>query len=168
MTTSFTDTRYMIVDAEELRLQGATLNKQIARTVVIDGAFFNGASMVQMIGMWVIAPLEGLDGVFLNLTPHTCGVQDANGVIHRIPASGFTARAVEVDADAPEAFGCKVVKKQYGATEGLPPEGVPVLISTIAAVGCAGRINTFIPDSGSTCVRNERGQMDYATQLIAA
>lgn len=162
-----TNNSALIVNAADLRLQGAVLGDKVTRTVIIDGAYFNGTEMVPMEWDWKVAPLDGLDGQMLNLTPHTIGVQDANGNIHRIPASGFAARAVEVDADVPAAFGCKIVKKQYGATEGLPPEGVPVLISTIAAAGAVGRINTFIPDSGKTATRNG-GLIDYVTQLTAA
>jgi len=161
-------TRYMIVDANEMRLQGAELSDKITLTVVVNGAFFNGTEMVPMVGNWDIAPLEGLEGRILNLTPHTCVVKDDTGVVHRIRASGFTARAMEKDEYAGLFHGVSLVEKVYAETVGLPPEGIPVLISTIAAAGCRGRQFTFIPDSGGTCVRQGNGQMDYATQLITA
>lgn len=161
-------TNFLIVSAEDLRNSGNALPESVNITVIADGKYFDGNDMVPLSDNWKVAPIEGLERAILNLTPHTVGVLSEDGTVHRIRPSGFTARAVEVDASAPSAFGCKVVKKQYGSTEGLPPEGVPVLISTIAAAGCSGRVNTFIPDSGTTCIRNERGQMDHATQLIAA
>ena len=159
---------FMIVNAEDLRNSGNELPETAVLTVISDGKYFNGTEMVPLNEQWKVAPLEGLEGRILNLTPQVCGVKDDAGVVHRIRASGFTARAVEKDEYAGLFHGVSLVEKVYAETLGLPPEGIPVLISTIAAAGCRGRQFTFIPDSGGTCVRQGNGQMDYATQLIAA
>ena len=160
---------FMIVNAEDLRNEGNALPETAVLTVITDdGKYFNGTEMAPLNERRWRGPLEGLEGRILNLTPHTCGVKDDAGVVHRIRASGFTARAVEKDEYAGLFHGVSLVEKVYAETLGLPPEGIPVLISTIAAAACRGRQFTFIPDSGGTCVRQGNGQMDYATQLIAA
>ena len=162
------NTRYMIVSAEDLRNSGNALPESAVLTVISDGKYFNGTEMVPLNEQWKVAPLEGLESIILNLTPQVCGVKDSDGVVHRIRASGFTARAMEKDEYIGVFHGVSLVEKVYAETLGLPPEGIPVLISTIAAAGCRGRQFTFIPDSGGTCVRQGNGQMDYATQLITA
>ena len=161
-------TNFLIVSAEDLRNSGNALPESVNITVIADGKYFDGNDMVPLSDNWKVAPIEGAERAILNLTPHTVGVLSEDGTVHRIRPSGFTARAVEADEPAGQFAGFKVVQKVYAETLGLPPEGIPVLISTIAAAGCRGRVNTFIPDSGKTAVRNEKGQVDYAVQLTAA
>jgi hypothetical protein len=113
--------------------------------------------------------LPDLEGRVLNLTPHAIGILMDDGHVEYVRPSGLVARATEevTATDSPLPGVAEVVSKTYGVTTGLPPVGAPVLISRLAAAGCAGREMTFIPDSGPTAARKD-GQVSYCIRLIAA
>ena len=114
-------------------------------------------------------PLEGLEGEVLNLTPQAIGVQMEDGSVEHVRPSGMQAWAAEEVVEVPSLLArvACVVSKTYGATTGLPPVGVPVLISTLAASGCAGRPLTFIPDRGPRAIQKD-GIVSHCIRLIAA
>lgn len=101
----------------------------------------------------------------LNLTPHAITV---GGVT--FPPSGVIARVEsheEIVATCP-ITGVPIVSRVFGEVSGLPEEGTPCLVSALVLSACVGRKGVFAPDTGSTAVRNERGQVTAVTRLVAA
>ena len=99
----------------------------------------------------------------LNLTPHAIILMDdENNIIATIPPSGIVARATMTSI--PDGYitvagrEVEVVKHTYGQVENLPDqvEGKVYLVSSLAAQGCKGRNDVFVPDD---TVRDEKGRI---------
>lgn len=66
--------------------------------------------------------------MFVNLTPHAINVSGMH-----FPASGTVARCREETELVTELAGLKIIRKKFGAVEGLPPpaEGTIYIVSAI-------------------------------------
>lgn len=120
----------------------------------------------------------------MNLTPHAITLRTSHGDI-TYPPSGTIARVATMEVvvchlefvppGVPEtdeqgntnATRVPVVARSFGDVEGLPPEGVPCIVSALVAGAVPGRRGVYAPDSGSTAVR-ENGQIVAVTRLVAA
>lgn len=120
----------------------------------------------------------------LNLTPHAITLRTSHGDI-TYPPSGTIARVATVEnvvghaeivpPGVPEtdeqgnsnATRVPVIARSFGAVEGLPPEGVPCIVSALVAGAVPGRAGVYAPDSGPTAIR-ENGQVVAVTRLVAA
>ena len=105
----------------------------------------------------------------INLTPHEIVIRTPRGDI-ALPPSGIVARVATVEADA-GTFGAAtipVVRRTLGDVTGLPEAGVPCIVSAMVASAVPGRESVFAPDTGSTAIRNESGQVVAVTRLVAA
>lgn len=121
----------------------------------------------------------------INLTPHAITVQIGDRSI-TFPPSGTVARveSIEFISGSMDIFdpavaecdeqgnsnGCRVpvVVRSFGEVHGLPNDGSPCIVSSLVLGAVPGRPNTFAPDTGSTAIRNERGQVIAVTRLVAA
>lgn len=103
----------------------------------------------------------------LNLTPHPIVIrtEDSNIVI---PPSGRVARVSTTEEVVDSIIGVPVVRRMFGAVEGLPEDDTPCVVSALVLAAVPGRPNTFAPDTGPTAVRDERGQIVAVTRLVAA
>lgn len=112
----------------------------------------------------------------LNLTPHAITLRlDGQDLV--IPPSGTVARVTVVptpvkDLALPNGRTIPVVRNQSGPVNGLVRDssGVPVpciVSGMVLAALPPGTPNVYAPDSGSTAVRDERGQIVAVTRLIA-
>ena len=106
----------------------------------------------------------------LNLTPHMIVVHSPDGARHFFPPSGTVARVATTDsvvATCP-ATGVPIIRRTLGEPQGLPPAGIPCIVSAMVLAACPGRAGAFAPDSGQTAIRDERGQIIAVTRLVAA
>lgn len=121
----------------------------------------------------------------INLTQHAITLRTVHGDI-TFPPSGTIARVSTVEtiigfidvvpSGVPETdeqgnTNCHriaVVSRSFGDVEGLPPEGVQCIVSSMVADAVPGRIGVFAPDSGKTAVRNDKGLVIAVTRLVAA
>ena len=106
---------------------------------------------------------------FMNLTPHALGIQTPAGTL-TVPTSGTIARVTATDVAVPIDTIVPVVRRVYGAVEGLPApaQGVAYLVSALVLAALAGRQDVFAPDTGPTAVRDENGHILAVTRLVAA
>lgn len=95
----------------------------------------------------------------LNLTPHAVVVRLGDGVEKVFPPSGVVARVTTTETVVGEIDGMPVVRTEYGAVDGLPEEGTPCIVSAIVRAAVPGRRGVYSPDTGSTAVRGENGQI---------
>ncbi len=104
----------------------------------------------------------------LNLTPHEVRLRRGDGSEVVLPPSGTVAR-VSTTEEVVETFdGIPLVRRVFGEPVGLPPEGVPCIVSALVAAAVPGRKGVFAPDTGPTAVRDEKGLIVAVTRLIAA
>lgn len=106
----------------------------------------------------------------INLTPHPIVIRDQNGTETTIPPSGTVARVSTTDEVIGTCVvtGAPIVRRVFGEVTGLPEEGVPCLVSALVLSAVPGREGVYAPDTGSTAVRNESGQIVAVTRLVAA
>ena len=106
----------------------------------------------------------------LNLTPHAITVRAPDGADHTFPPSGVVARVATTETviGACPSTGAPIIRRTLGAPVGMPEEGTPCLVSAMVAGACPGRAGVFAPDTGTTAVRDERGQIIAVTRLVAA
>lgn len=79
--------------------------------------------------------------MFVNLTPHAINV----GGMH-IPPSGTVARCREESELVTEICGLKIIRKKFGAVEGLPPpEENTVYIVSAICMAAARRPDVMCP-----------------------
>lgn len=106
----------------------------------------------------------------LNLTPHTIVIRAADGTDTTIPASGMLARvtSTETQVGTCPLTGVSVMRREFGAVEGLPTDGTPCLVSSLVLSAVpAGTAGVYAPDTGPTAIR-ENGQIIAVTRLVAA
>lgn len=90
----------------------------------------------------------------INLTPHDVNLYTSDGVL-TIASSGI-ARAEAHTEQIGMVENIPVYRTVYGATAGLPEqqEGVIYIVSALAAQGCRGRSDVYIP---ADTVRDDNG-----------
>lgn len=103
----------------------------------------------------------------LNLTPHAITIQLADGTTVTFPPSGRLARVASQEVEVGTLHGVPVIKRAFGAVEGLPDDGAPCLVSALVLSACPGRSGVYAPDTGPTAVRKD-GQVIAVTRLVAA
>lgn len=103
----------------------------------------------------------------INLTPHAITLALPNGESVTFPPSGRLARVTSQEVVVGALQGVPVIKRQFGAVEGLPEDGTPCLVSALVLSACPGREGVFAPDTGPTAIR-ENGQVIAVTRLVAA
>jgi hypothetical protein len=106
----------------------------------------------------------------VNLTPHPITVIGADGAEHTFPPSGQLARVATIEAvtGVCAITGAPVVTRTLGDVQGLPDDGAPCIVSAMVLAACPGRAGVYAPDTGSTAIRDERGQVKAVTRLVAA
>jgi hypothetical protein len=105
----------------------------------------------------------------LNLTPHAIIVRLADGTERVYPPSGTVARVITFQTSAANLDGIPTSYRRTGNVEGLTlPLTGPVLVSGMVLAELTGADNVFAPDTGSTAIRDERGQVVAVTRLIRA
>lgn len=116
----------------------------------------------------VIDKLMALRGTkVVNLTPHTINIVNGD-VIREYPASGIAVRANTVNEPMPAVDGVEVAQTRYTSVDGMPaPEpGTVYIVSMIAAQALKGRNDVYVPDSGPTAERDEKGQIKSVKRLL--
>lgn len=107
----------------------------------------------------------------INLTPHTIVLRMMDSIIE-IPPSGTVARvSTQEEFVGDLIIGDSIIpvySRSFGEVEGLPEEGTPCLVSALVLSACPGRDSVYAPDTGATALRNEKGQIEAVTRLIAA
>lgn len=105
----------------------------------------------------------------LNLTPHSITVRLPDGSERTFPPSGAVARVVTYETSAADIQGIKTAYRRTGKVEGLTlPVTEPVLVSGMVLAELTGVPGVFAPDSGSTAIRDDRGQIIAVTRLVRA
>lgn len=122
----------------------------------------------------------------LNLTPHPISLRFSDGYVVTFHPSGTVARVSTIetligsmDICDPAIAECDeqgntngsrfpVIRRELGAVEGLPEEGIECIVSAMVLDACRGRKAVYAPDTGSTAVRNEKGFVVAVTRLVAA
>lgn len=103
--------------------------------------------------------------MFTNLTPHEINIF-LDGNMISIPPSGTIARVDSVDTVIGNVDGIPVVRSTMGDVTGLPDNEDPIIVSLMVLDALQGkRKNVYAPDSGSTCIRNEKGHIVAVTRL---
>lgn len=106
----------------------------------------------------------------INLTPHTIIIRAADGTDTIILASGALARvaSTETQVGVCSLTGAPIMRREFGAVEGLPTDGTPCLVSSLVLSAVpAGSAGVYAPDTGPTAIR-ENGQIIAVTRLVAA
>lgn len=95
---------------------------------------------------------------FINLTPHTISICNANGeVALALPASGAVARVASSSVSSPSGFGFDFNSVSYGEVSGLPDatDGVMLVVSAMVRSALPDRKDLASPGE---LVRNAEGQ----------
>ena len=107
-----------------------------------------------------------------NLTPHTMHYDD--GIVPREMRSDGVLRLEQVDEPAEVVAGLKTVTTKYAAIRGLP-EGIQagdvLLVSTLIGDYWKSKsrpagVIVLVPDTGSSCKRDEQGRIVSVAQFI--
>lgn len=122
----------------------------------------------------------------LNLTPHAIVLKCLDGAEIKIQPSGTVARVSTIESvvgtrdcwphgveeldEQGNSLGSRieVVRREFGEVEGLPAEGIECLVSAMVLSAVPGRRGVYAPDTGSTAIRNEKGQVVAVTRLVKA
>lgn len=105
----------------------------------------------------------------INLTPHSITVRLPDGSERVYPPSGTVARVMTFETSAADIDGIKTAYRRTGKVEGLTlPLTGPVLVSGMVLAELTGVDNVYAPDSGSTAIRDDKGQVVAVTRLIRA
>lgn len=109
---------------------------------------------------------------FVNLTPHVIRLLQLEKELNivSIPPSGIVVRVTE----GPSRYlGLRANVLTYsppemGVVENLPPEkeGIYYIVSRLCVGKVGNRTDCFCPDTGSTAIRDDKGNIDYVTRLI--
>jgi hypothetical protein len=76
------------------------------------------------------------------------------------------ARVDSIDTVIGEVNGIPIVCSTMGDVTGLPDNEEPIIVSLMVLDSLQGkRKNVYAPDSGSTCIRNEKGHIVAVTRL---
>lgn len=102
---------------------------------------------------------------FINLTPHTLNLFNAQGEVLTLPPSGNVARVAETRTPAGEIDGIPVDTVGFGEVTGLPDpqEGVTFIVSALVA-GAVPFVRTDVVSPGAP-VRDEQGNIIGAKGL---
>ena len=103
----------------------------------------------------------------INLTPHAITLALPSGESVTFPPSGRLARVTSQEVVIGALQGAPIIKRQFGAVEGLPEDGTPCLVSALVLSACPGREGVYAPDTGPTAIRKD-GQVVAVTRLVAA
>jgi len=109
---------------------------------------------------------------FVNLTPHTIKIvalaTDGKEIV--VEPSGTIARVETIEKVIAEVDGIPIVKRTFGEVKGIPApeEGVGYIVSAMVLSAVKGRIDVYAPDTGSTAIRNDKGQIEAVTRLVRA
>jgi hypothetical protein len=101
---------------------------------------------------------------FVNLTPHTIGLAQADGSILTITSSGL-ARVASTDEVVGSVGGLPLVRTTYGEVTGLGPvtDGVVYIVSAMV-LDRTERTDVVAPDTGPTAIRKD-GQVVAVCRL---
>lgn len=101
-----------------------------------------------------------------NLTPHPVKIKLGEEEIILEPC-GIIPRVRVEETPAERIAGIPCISQRMGEIEGLPdPEpGVFYLVSSLV-FGATDRKDVLAPDTGKTCIRDERGNIIAVTRLI--
>jgi hypothetical protein len=108
----------------------------------------------------------------INLTPHDIVVV-VNGEKTTYPRSGKVARVTMDVVEQPNLFATNipVVFNLPGKVTGIPTKvrhATFYLVSKMVADACQERPDVLYPDTGSTAIRNGKGQIEAVTRLGSA
>lgn len=101
-----------------------------------------------------------------NCTPHPIAIRSPSG--NRIfEPSGIVPRVATVETPADPVGGIPAVTTRLGEVSGLP-DAVPGtwLIVSRMVFDATDREDVVAPDTGATCVRDEKGRIVAVTRLI--
>jgi hypothetical protein len=105
----------------------------------------------------------------INLTPHSITVRLPDGSERVYPPSGTVARVTTYETSAADIDGIKTAYRRTGKVENLSlPVTQAVLVSGMVLAELTGVDNVYAPDTGSTAIRDDRGQVVAVTRLIRA
>jgi hypothetical protein len=106
----------------------------------------------------------------INLTPHPISLaDDAGKITWTIDPSGTVARISTSSVDAGfSVCGFPVVRNETGDVTGLPEPrmGHVYIVSMFVLSALSGRGDVIAPDTGSTCVRDEKGRILAVRQFL--
>jgi len=103
----------------------------------------------------------------INCTPHVILIS-LNGEVTTFAPSGIIPRVGVVEAEAMPLGGFPCVKTSMGEVSGLPEkeEGIFFIVSGMV-FGASDRFDLIAPDTGKTCIRNEKGHIVSVTRFIS-
>ena len=103
----------------------------------------------------------------LNLTPHAIVIRNENGVDTIYPPSGTVARVEMEERVIQLVDGIPVISRHATGVSGLPTEGQFIVSSMVLdALDDVYHMAAFAPDTGSTSIRNEKGNVVAVTRLV--
>lgn len=103
-----------------------------------------------------------------NLTPHDIVVYVGGNTEHVFVKSGEVARVSVTDVVIGQEFGVEIVVSEFGEVVGIPEVGgEKFLVSSmvLSALPIEYRGQAFAPDTGSTAIRDDMGQIKAVTRL---
>lgn len=109
----------------------------------------------------------------INLTPHAIVLRTPAGDT-TFPPSGQLARVSTIATPTGGMVaGVPIIRNTYGPVTGLvrDAQGVPlpcIVSGMVLAALPDGTINVYAPATGSTAIRDERGQVIAVTELVEA
>jgi hypothetical protein len=112
-----------------------------------------------------------INGVtFYNLTPHVITIVTTEGERLSIPPCGQVARVKTNPGEDLDPIG-KVIPTRtppvMGEVEGLPePFSFSIYIVSQIVASVARRPDVYYPDTGSDCIRDEKGNIEAVRRLI--
>lgn len=108
----------------------------------------------------------------INLTPHAITIRTDTGDL-TVPPSGTVARVEtrEEPVQPVTVNGSSVptICRKLGSVTGLPDDGTtPVLVSSMVLSALEWRPNTYAPDTGPSCIRDDAGHIVAVTRLASS
>jgi hypothetical protein len=102
-----------------------------------------------------------------NLTPHPIKVRRPDGSEISFPPEGLVPRVEAIETPSTEVKGIPTVTRKMGQVTGIPEpcDGVFYLVSSFV-FEASERTDLLAPDTGKTCVRDEKGNIVAVTRLI--
>lgn len=101
-----------------------------------------------------------------NCTPHPIVVKVGEKEL-TFPPTGIVPRVGTVEAPAEGINGIPCVTQSMTACTGLPnPEAGVFLLVSALVFGACDRADLVAPDTGKTCIRDEKGRILAVTRLI--
>lgn len=104
----------------------------------------------------------------INATPHAITIL-VNGKEQVFLPCGTVARVSVQQKEVDPIMGLPVVENIYGEVEDLPdfnPNEDIVLVSALVGARLQGEPGIYMPDTGPTAVRNEKGHIVAVTRLV--